>query len=75
MTTERPTTVATGASEGQSNEPLWSLADLAVFLKASKSTARRRIREGLPSKKIGGQKRFVPSEVREWVRRQEEDAA
>lgn len=56
--------------EEERNEPegLWSVDEVATFLKLHPQTVYLKARTGeLPSVKIGGSRRFRPAEVREWA--------
>ena len=52
--------------------PLWTIADVARYLGVSKQTIRLALRS-IPRQRIGGQVRFIPSEVERWVRAQGEN--
>ena len=47
--------------------PLWSTKDLATFLGCSERQIPRLRDEGLPSVRVGGLVRFVPSRVMAWL--------
>ncbi len=49
-------------------EPYVSKRQLANYLSCSESTVKNRMRDGLPSYMIGGQRRFRLSEVESWLR-------
>jgi excisionase family DNA binding protein len=50
------------------HEPLMDVDDVAAYLKVSRSWVYQHAASGkLPSRKIGGTRRFVPSEIREWT--------
>ena len=57
--------------------PLWTTKDLATFLGCSERQIPRLRDEGLPSVRVGGLVRFVPSRVMAWLdaRSQENHAA
>jgi excisionase family DNA binding protein len=63
--------------EHKSNDQLWSTKDLAKFLGCSERQIPRLRDEGLPSVRVGGLVRFVPSRVMAWLdaRSQENHAA
>lgn len=49
-------------------ETLWTVADVAGFLKVSKDWVYRRAASGdLPSRKVGSHLRFVRAEVTAWL--------
>lgn len=71
--TEQSTTVTPMNLPRQSDEDLWEVEDVMAYLKVSDKTVRRLIRRsGLPYKRIGGQLRFIPEDVRQWAREQDE---
>jgi hypothetical protein len=75
-TVTEPPTVAPESPDRQSAEGLWDVSDVMSYLNVkSQKTIRRRIRDGLPSKKIGGLLRFDPEAVRRWVAEQGDAAA
>jgi hypothetical protein len=47
--------------------PLWSTKDLATFLGCSERQIPRLRDEGLPSVRVGGLVRFVPTRVMAWL--------
>jgi excisionase family DNA binding protein len=50
-------------------EPLWTAADVAAFLKASRSWVYLHTDDGtLPSVKLGGLRRFIPEQIRAFAR-------
>ena len=53
--------------ELKSNDQLWSTKDLAKFLGCSERQIPRLRDEGLPSVRVGGLVRFVPSRVMAWL--------
>lgn len=54
-------------------EGLWTVDDVAEFLRLRPKTVRGRVSRGaIPHRKIDGLVRFVPAEIRRWV---EEGAA
>lgn len=54
------------------NSPLWKFDDVAKYLSVSSSHVRRLVSQGrIPSLKIGGNRRFDPLVIKEWVRGQE----
>jgi excisionase family DNA binding protein len=60
------TTKATGRA--QEFEALWTVHEASAFLRLSRKTVYRKAAEGtMPSTKIGGSLRFVPSDVRGWA--------
>lgn len=54
---------------------LWEIGDVAEYLRISERSVRRRMKEGLPHRFIGGKVRFIPSEVGGWVDDQPGQAA
>lgn len=51
-----------------SHESLMDVDDVAAYLKLSRSWVYQHSASGrLPSRKIGGSLRFIPSEIREWA--------
>jgi excisionase family DNA binding protein len=51
------------------DETLWTAADVAAYLKLSRSWVYHRAEANeLPHFKIGGQLRFCPAEIRAYVR-------
>jgi excisionase family DNA binding protein len=49
-------------------EGFWDAQDVAVYLKASRPWVYSMAESGkLPSRKLGGLRRFVPSEIRQWA--------
>jgi excisionase family DNA binding protein len=53
--------------------PLLTVEDAAQLLKVSRSKMYELIRNGLPTIKIGGQRRVLPSALTAWVETQAED--
>jgi len=54
------------------NDRLWTIKEVADFLNVAEKTVSRMIsRDELPAIKIGGQWRFVPERIREWLGRLE----
>lgn len=52
-------------------EALWTVGDVAGYLKVSTSWVYKRAESGeLPHLRIGGHLRFDPDQVRRWVRSQ-----
>jgi excisionase family DNA binding protein len=50
-------------------EPLWSVVDVATYLKASRSWVYQKAEAGLlPCLHLGGLLRFEPTAVRAWAR-------
>jgi excisionase family DNA binding protein len=50
-------------------DPLMTARDVAAYFKVSKSWVYQHAASGrIPSRKIGGLLRFIPSEIREWAR-------
>ncbi len=50
---------------------LWTVDDVASYLKLNPETVRVMVRKGtLPAQKIGRQLRFQEKEITEWVNRQ-----
>lgn len=63
-------------NEPERNNGLWTIGDVAKYLRVSERTVRRRLEEdGLPHRWIGGKLRFLPEEVEVWVGRQPGEAA
>jgi excisionase family DNA binding protein len=62
---------ATPASSSGAVECLWTVADAATFLGVPVATLYqwRHKRIGPPAYRVGRHLRYVPSEVREWLRR------
>lgn len=55
------------------DEALWTLTDLAAFLRTSRGMAQRRYRaQGIPFLLLGRRVMFLPSEVRRWARARQE---
>lgn len=55
----------------QTNQPLWSVREVAAYLGYKIATIREMARRGrIPAYKISGDWRFDPSEVRAWLERQ-----
>jgi excisionase family DNA binding protein len=51
------------------DDVLWKVSDVALYLKVSRSWVYHRAEEGtLPSLRIGGLLRFEPSAIREFAR-------
>ncbi len=49
-------------------EPLWTIKEVAAFLRVSVQTVRRLVaRRLLPCVRVGGQLRFVPGDVLRWA--------
>jgi excisionase family DNA binding protein len=49
-------------------EPLWTVADVAAFLKTSKKWVYHHASTGrLPCVHVGGLRRFEPAAIRAWV--------
>lgn len=72
MNTTQPTMVGGDRPERQKDDALWTIEDVAGFLNVSRQTVRRRMKAGvLPHIRNGRIIRFVPSDIREWVERQE----
>ena len=70
MSTEKQHTLAP-TQEDRQNESLWDTADVASYLKVSRSTVRRKIEAGeIPYSRVGNLIRFVPSVIQEWVHSQ-----
>jgi len=51
--------------------PLWATRDVAKFLGCSERQIPRLREEGLPTVRVGGLVRFVPSRVMEWLDRRD----
>ena len=52
----------------QEVEALWTVHEASAFLRISKKTVYRMAEEGtMPSCKVGGSRRFIPSHLRAWV--------
>ena len=50
------------------DESLWHAADVATFLKTSRSLIYAMAADGrMPCRRVGALLRFVPSEIRAWV--------
>jgi excisionase family DNA binding protein len=62
------------ASAGEARDPerMLTRGDVAWRLNVSKSTVHRLMKEGLPFRRLHGSVRFVWSEVREWMERNDE---
>lgn len=57
------------------DEPLWTSRDVAAFLAVSRSWVYLHAEGGtLPSVRICGLRRFIPSEIRAWALAQREAA-
>lgn len=68
---DQASTVAQASGDRQSEDQLWDLAGVANYLQLTTRTVEKHIDEsGLPYVRIGGVRRFIPDQVREWVRRQ-----
>jgi len=51
------------------HEALMTVKDVAAYFKVSRSWVYQHAASGqLPYRKIGGNLRFIPSEIREWAR-------
>lgn len=50
---------------------LWTVAEVAAYLKTSRSWVYGRIAIDLPCFRVGGLLRFDPAAVRGWVQRQQ----
>jgi hypothetical protein len=48
--------------------PLWTKGDLAALMGVSTRTVERWVAEGLPTRSIGENRRFHPSEAADWLR-------
>lgn len=70
MTHQRIPATQPGSSLSE-REELWSLADVAAFLRVPEATIYRwrYTGTGPPSHKVGKHLRFFPTEVEAWVRR------
>ena len=56
------------SGHAQEVEALWTVHEASAVLRISKKTVYRMAEEGtMPSCKVGGSRRFVPSHVRAWV--------
>lgn len=53
--------------------PVLTKQQLAVYLRCSTKTIERRMREGMPSFKVGGLRRFRLDLVEDWLAEQELD--
>lgn len=54
------------------NDRLWTIKEVSDYLNVAEKTVSRMIsRDELPAIKIGGQWRFVPDRIREWLGRME----
>lgn len=52
--------------------PLWDIGETATYLKVSERQVLNLIREsGLPSLKVGRNRRFMPAEVELWAASQQ----
>jgi predicted DNA-binding transcriptional regulator AlpA len=58
------------ASSATSQEPYLCKKQIAAHLGYSTRWVELKMREGLPSKMIGGQRRYRLSEVERWIDRQ-----
>jgi predicted DNA-binding transcriptional regulator AlpA len=49
-------------------DPLWKVSDVAAFLRMSRSNVYAKVKAGLlPHRRVVGQLRFVPDEIRALV--------
>jgi excisionase family DNA binding protein len=61
-------------SGGPPSDTLWTVADVAEFLKVSRDWVyRRAASKDLPSRKVGSHLRFVRAEVLAWLDGQKPD--
>jgi excisionase family DNA binding protein len=54
---------------GAGDEGLWTVDQAAEFLKLKPYTVRVWVRRGMPAIKIGGRLRFIPDELKRWLKR------
>ena len=55
-------------------EPLWTVEEVAKYLRLSPTTVRAMARRGyLPARKVGRVWRFLPSAVKTWIQQRRED--
>lgn len=55
------------------SDALWRIGDVARYLRLSRNTVRRRMRDSdLPFRRIGGVIRFLPAEVEAWAASQQD---
>lgn len=54
---------------GGDDEGLWTVDQAAEFLKLKPYTVRVWVRRGMPAIKIGGRIRFIPDELKKWLKR------
>ena len=66
--------IATRHPDRTSVAPLWTTKDLAQFLRCSERQIPRLRDEGMPSIRIGGLVRFVPSRVMTWLESRDQRA-
>lgn len=66
--------IATRHPDRTSVAPLWTTKDLAQFLRCSERQIPRLRDEGMPSIRIGGLVRFVPSRVMAWLESRDQRA-
>ncbi len=56
-------------SDGSVNESLWTVKDVAAYLRTSRSWVYQHVASGdLPYRRVGGLVRFIPDDVRAYAR-------